>query len=90
VDINERRYLILDADDWQYKSPWIEATVHPLAVVNDLLTEAAARVRVFTLHTGRNEGQARLLDPAVVEAVRPSGLVEAGNLPELRLHRRNQ
>ncbi|MEV0129240.1 hypothetical protein AB0H83_12385 [Dactylosporangium sp. NPDC050688] len=85
VDINGRRCLVLDADDWRYNAPWFEATVRPLAVVNDLLAAAGTPVRVFTLYTGGNEGKALLLDPAVVDAVRASGLAGDAELPELPL-----
>ena len=68
-DINGRRCLVLDAEDWRYNSPWFEATVRPLAIVNDLLAAAGASVRVFTLYTGENDGRALLLDPAVSRVV---------------------
>jgi hypothetical protein len=83
VEINGRRCLVLDADDWRYNSPWFEATVRPLAVVNDLLAAVGTPIRVFTLYTGGNEGRALLLDPAVVDAVRRSGLVDDREMPEL-------
>jgi hypothetical protein len=83
VEINGRRCVVLEADDWRHDSPWFEATVRPLAVVNDLLAAVDAPVRVFTLYTGGNEARALLLDPAVVDAVRRSGLVEDRELPEL-------
>ncbi|MFG2045364.1 hypothetical protein [Dactylosporangium sp. NPDC048998] len=85
VDINGRRCPVLGADDWRYNSPWFEATVRPLAVVNDLLAAAGTPVRVFTLYTGENGGRVLLLDPAVVDAVRRSGLVDDHNTPELPL-----
>ena len=88
VDINGRRCLVLDAGDWNGNLPWLLATVRPFAVVNDLLIEAGAPVRVHTLHTGGNEGMALLLDPAIVEVVRGSGLVSDRDLPEIvRLNR---
>ncbi|GAA1542056.1 hypothetical protein GCM10009827_071930 [Dactylosporangium maewongense] len=83
LDINGCRFPVLDADDWRYNSPWLEATVRPLAVVNDLLAAAGTPVRVFTLYAGENDGLALLLDPAVVHTVRRSGLVDDRNTPEL-------
>ncbi|MGI5180306.1 hypothetical protein ACQEVZ_28705 [Dactylosporangium sp. CA-152071] len=83
LGINDRRCPVLDADDWRYNSPWLEATVRPLAVVNDLLAAAGTPVRVFTLYAGENDGLALLLDPAIVDAVRRSGLVDDRNTPEL-------
>ncbi|MFF5235529.1 hypothetical protein [Dactylosporangium sp. NPDC000521] len=85
VEINGRRCLVLDADDWRYNSPWFEATVRPLAVVNDLLAAVGTPVRAFTLYTGGNEGRAVLLDPTVVDAVQRSGLVDDREVPELPL-----
>jgi hypothetical protein len=90
VEINGRRCLVLGADDWRCNSPWFEATVRPLAVVNDLLAAAGTPVRVFTLYTGGNEGRALLLDPAVVDAVRRSGLLDDRELPELPVPRLDQ
>lgn len=89
VDINGRRCLVLDADDWRYNSPWCEATVRPLAVINDLLAAVGTPVRVFTLYTGENDGRALLLDPAIVDAVRRSGLVDDRNTPVLPLSDRD-
>jgi hypothetical protein len=83
LDINGRRCVVLDADDWRFNLPWFEATIRPLAIVNDLLARAATPIRVFTLHAGGNEGAALLLDPAVVDAVRRSGLFRPSDLPEL-------
>ncbi|GIJ72191.1 hypothetical protein [Virgisporangium ochraceum] len=89
VDISGRRCPVLDADDRHRRSAWLLATVRPLAVVDDLLVGAGAPVRVHTLHAGGNEGLALLLDPAVVEVVRASGLVADRDLPEpVRPHRR--
>lgn len=83
--INGRRCLILRADDWRYGSPWYEATVRPLAVINELLADVDATVRVFTLHAGGNEGLAVLVEPRIVEAVRHSGLIGIRDLPTLPL-----
>ena len=83
LHINGRRCLVLDRDDWIYGRPWYDATVRPLAVVNDLLVEAGASARVFTLYTGGNEGAALLLDPQVIAAVARSGLIDAEDLPVL-------
>lgn len=83
LDINGRRCVVLDRDDWTYGQPWYDATVRPLAIVNDLLAEAGATARVFTLYAGGNEAIALLLDPQVVAAVAHSGLVEARDLPTL-------
>jgi hypothetical protein len=83
LDINGRRCVVLDADDWRYNAPWYEATVRPLAVVNDLLARAGSPTRVFTLYAGDNGGIALLLDPAVVDAVRHAGLLDQRDLPAL-------
>ncbi|MET7418734.1 hypothetical protein [Dactylosporangium sp. NPDC005555] len=90
VDINGRRCVILDAGDPHTDSPWFEATVRPLALVNELLVAAGTPVRVFTLYTGGNEGRALLLDPAVVDAVRHSGLVDDREVPELPVSDRDR
>lgn len=60
-----------------------EATVRPLAVVNALLAQAGAVVRVFTLYTGGSQGLAYLMDPRVAQAMRLSGLYDRRELPEL-------
>jgi hypothetical protein len=83
VDINGRRCLVLDAGDWHGNLPWLLATVRPFAVVNGLLVEAGAPVRVHTLRAGGNDGLALLLDPAIVEVVRGSGLIYDRDLPEI-------
>jgi hypothetical protein len=83
VRINGRDCTVLDDDDLRYNWPWFEATVRPLSVVNDLLHAAGTQTRVLTLHTGGNEGLALLLDPTIVDIIRRSGLLTAGNLPEL-------
>ena len=79
--INGRRCRILGSGDWD--DDWYCATVRPLAMVNDLLAEAGAKVRVFTLCAGGNEGQAFLLDPEVPAAMARSGLFSPDNVPEL-------
>jgi hypothetical protein len=65
---------------------WLVATVRPLAVINDLLAEAGAVPRIFTLYAGANFGVAWLLDPRIVAAVADSGLVEDDELPALATH----
>jgi hypothetical protein len=60
-----------------------EATLRPLAIVNALLAEGAAAVRVFTLYTGGQEGLAYVLDPRVPRAMVLSGLYDRRELPEL-------
>jgi hypothetical protein len=52
-------------------------------MVNELLAEAGAKVRVFTLCTGGNEGVAFLLDPEVPAAMARSGLFPPHEVPEL-------
>ena len=62
---------------------WETATVRPLAVINDLLAEAGAIPRLFTLYTGGNEGIAWLLDPRIVAAIADSGLLSDREVPAL-------
>ncbi|WP_432825009.1 hypothetical protein [Dactylosporangium sp. CA-092794] len=83
LNINGRRCRVWGPADWSGRQAWHSATVRPLAVVNELLAECGATARVFTLYCGGNEGTALLLDPAVVDAVRLSGLVDPYNVPEL-------
>lgn len=78
IDVNGRFCRIRTAEE-----DWREATVRPLAVVNDLLSAAGTPLRVFTLYTGGNEGLALLLDPRIVQAMRLSGLYDRRELPEL-------
>jgi hypothetical protein len=86
IAINGRRCLVLGPDDWRYESPWYEATIRPLSLVNDLLADPAATVRVFTLHAGGNDGLAILIDPRIVDAMAHSGLIGANDLPILPRH----
>jgi len=82
--LNGRRCRILRSEDREgHEEDWYLATVRPLAMVNDLLAEAGAKVRVFTLYTGGNEGLAFLLDPEVPAAMARSGLFPPDQVPEL-------
>jgi hypothetical protein len=60
-----------------------DATTRPLGVVNKLLAQAGATVRLFTLYTGGSQGLAYLVDPRVVHALRMSGLYDRRELPQL-------
>jgi hypothetical protein len=60
----------------------MDATVRPLAVVNQLLADVTS-VRAHTLIAGGNEGLMLLLDPGVTEAMRRSGLVPEDAIPVL-------
>lgn len=63
------------------------ATTRPLAVINDLLSEAGTVPRPFAQYSGVNEGIAWLLDPRIVAAVAvASGLIEEGEVPALATH----
>jgi hypothetical protein len=75
VAINGRRCVVWTAEDWTQRWAWEVATRRPLAVINDLLAEAGATPRLYTLHTGGNEGIAWLLDPRIVDAIVASGLL---------------
>jgi hypothetical protein len=83
VTINGRRCVVWTPQDWVANSPWAVATVRPLAVLNDLLAEAGAVPRLYTLHTGSNDGEAWLLDPRIVAAITESGLLSADETPVL-------
>lgn len=83
IDINRRRCRVLGPADWLEGRAWHCATVRPLAIVNDLLAETGAAPRAFTLYCGGNEGMALLLDLAIVDAVRSSGLLDTCNVPQL-------
>lgn len=83
VEINGRICAVWEPADWDSGRAWYVATVRPLAVVNELLAEAGARVRVHVLAPGENDGTAFLVDPRVVEAMRSSGLFQPKDLPQL-------
>lgn len=83
VAINGRRCVVWSPRDQAECSAWVTATVRPLAVINDLLAEARAVPRVFTLYAGGNEGIAWLLDPRVVTAIADSGLLSDREVPAL-------
>lgn len=86
VAINGRRCVVWTPADWAAQRAWEVATVRPLAVINDLLAEAGAVPRLFTLSAGANEGIVWLLDPRIVAAVADSGLVKEGGVPALATH----
>lgn len=86
VAINGRRCVVWTQADWATKRAWEVATIRPLAVINDLLAEAGAVPRIFTLSAGTNEGIAWLLDPRIVAAVADSGLVKEDDVPALATH----
>jgi hypothetical protein len=86
VAINGRRCVVWRPEDWPAQRAWEVSTVRPLAVVNDLLAEAGATKRLFTLGAGANEGIAWLLDARVVAAIVDSGLVSEAGLPALPAH----
>ncbi|GIE79614.1 hypothetical protein Aph02nite_55640 [Actinoplanes philippinensis] len=83
VSINGRRCVVWTAEDWRTDQAWTVAVVRPLAVLNDLLAEARATPRLFTLYAGMNDGVVWLLDPRIVDAVADSGLVEEREIPAL-------
>jgi hypothetical protein len=85
VEINGESCLIWRAEDWAYENVWAQATVRPLARVNELLAAAGSAKRMFTLYSGGNEGLAYLLDPEVVAAVRASGLIDGRETPDLAM-----
>jgi hypothetical protein len=87
IAINGRRCVVWTPQDWVDQSAWETATVRPLAVINDLLAEAGATPRLFTLYTGANEGIAWLLDPRIVAAIAASGLLSDREVPALASHR---
>jgi len=61
----------------------LAATTKPLGVVNNLLAQAGATVRIYTLYTGGSQGLAYLVDPKVIRALRLSGLYDRRELPQL-------
>jgi len=86
ITINGRRCVVWTPQDWVANSPWAVATVRPLAVINDLLADAGAVPRVYTLSTGGNDGEAWLLDPRIVAAISESGLIKESGVPALATH----
>jgi hypothetical protein len=82
VAINGHRCLVWRPDDWA-ADPWKVSTVRPLTVVNDLLAEANAPARLFTIGAGGNEAIAWLVEPRIVAAIADSGLVGGHGLPAL-------
>jgi hypothetical protein len=86
VAINGCRCVVWTPADWAAQRAWEVATIRPLAVINDLLAEAGAVPRLFTLYAGGNDGIVWLLDPRIVAAVAESGLVEEDEVPALATH----
>ncbi len=86
VAINGRRCVVWRPEDWAAQRPWEVSVVRPLAVVNDLLAEAGATKRLFTLRAGSDDAIAWLLDPRIVAAVADSGLVRESGVPALATH----
>jgi MFS family permease len=79
ISINGRPCVMWSPEDWEGYRAWETATLRPLAVLNDLLAEAGATERLFSLVNSGNDGIALLLDPRIVAAVEASGL--HGGLP---------
>jgi hypothetical protein len=86
VGINGRRCIVWTPEEWASDNTWEIATVRPLAVINDLLAEAGAVPRLFTLYAGVNEGVVWLLDPRIVAAVTDKGLLPERETPVLATH----
>lgn len=86
VAINGRHCRVWSPEDWPAQRAWKVSTVRALAVVNDLLGEASATRRLFTLHAGTNDGIAWLVDPRIVAAIVDSGLGSKAALPALASH----
>ncbi|MFC7484610.1 hypothetical protein ACFQX7_37700 [Luedemannella flava] len=87
VMINGRLCVVWRPEEWAGYLSWEVATVRPLAVINDLLAEAGATKRLFTLYAGGNEGIAWLLDPRIVAAIADSGLIGKDHeVPALATH----
>jgi hypothetical protein len=87
IALNGRPCIMWTQDDWAApdRARWT-ATVRPLAVLNDLLAEAGAAVRLFTLYAGTNDGLTWLLDPRIVAAVRDIGRYQESDVPALAQH----
>jgi hypothetical protein len=83
VSINGRRCIVWSPQDWAERRAWRTAAVRPLGVINDLLAEAGATERLFTLYSGGNDGIIWLLDPRIVEAIAASGLKPEHDVPAL-------
>lgn len=91
IRINGVRCMVLpDADELDGYG----ATMRPLQVVNDLLAQAGAAVRLFVAYPGGNEGLAVLVDPRVPAAMRASGRFDVRDLrcwpATTREHRRDR
>ncbi|WP_229068424.1 hypothetical protein [Actinoplanes sp. DH11] len=86
IAINGRPCVMWSQEDWPARRARRTATVRPLAVLNDLLAEAGATVRLFTLYTGAEDGISWLLDPRIVAAVTDSGLYKESDVPALARH----
>jgi hypothetical protein len=83
VSINGRRCVVCSPLDWEEHRAWKTAAVRPLGVINELLAEAGATERLFTLYAGGNDGIIWLLDPRIVEAIAASGLKPEDEVPAL-------
>ncbi|GAA2017914.1 hypothetical protein GCM10009839_12390 [Catenulispora yoronensis] len=85
VSINGLRCVVWRGVECQDGSDtWTMATTRPLAVVNQLLEDAAASpVRAHTLYAGGNDGLVLLLNPGIAEAMRASGLFPDHEVPAL-------
>ncbi|BEL01944.1 hypothetical protein Q0Z83_001350 [Actinoplanes sichuanensis] len=83
IAINGRRCVVWTPADWAAGNPWYVSTVRPLAVINDLLAEAGAVSRIYTLYPGSNQGEAWLIDPRIVDVIADSGVIKAEAMPVL-------
>lgn len=55
--------------------PWMDCTVKPLGIVNELLEEAGSHYRVAVFNAGGNDGLAVLLPLAAIQLLAESALV---------------
>ncbi|MEU4689870.1 hypothetical protein [Actinoplanes sp. NPDC023714] len=86
VAINGRPCVMWSQDDWVTRRARWTATVRPFAVINDLLAEAGASARLFTLYAGAEDAIGWLLDPRIVAAVADSGLIKESEIPAQATH----
>jgi hypothetical protein len=86
IAINGRQCVVWTPEDWATGRPWLVSTVRPLAVINDLLAEAGAVPRLYTLYAGSNQGDAWLLDPRIAAAIADSDLFDEESVPALPAH----
>jgi hypothetical protein len=82
LDINGVQCTVWTREEIESDDLWYQATIRPLKVINRLLAGIGTDARVFTLHTGANDGMALILN-RVPAAMQASALFKDRDIPSI-------